>query len=109
VQCHKQAVLKTITLPASTGNVGEMLPSHLAKQWLERRKCLLKLLFNVHFFSRQGLTFHVDVMTLAKIPLLHNGTKISSWKGIMQALPRVTHGHDLYKTPVTNGEELCRS
>ena len=26
-QCHKEAVLKTITLPATTGNVGEMLSS----------------------------------------------------------------------------------
>ena len=59
-QCHKDAVLKTITLPATTGNVGEILSSQLAKQRLERRKCFLKLLSNARFLSRQGLTFRGD-------------------------------------------------
>ena len=59
-QCHKEAVLKTITLPATTGNVGEMLSSQLAKQRLERRKCFLKLLSNARFLSRQGLAFRGD-------------------------------------------------
>lgn len=63
-QCYKEAVLKTITIPASTGNVGKMLPSHLAKQRLEHRKCLLKLLSNSNF-QDEALNF-VDVMTLAK-------------------------------------------
>lgn len=63
-QCYKEAVLKTITIPASTGNVGRMLPSHLAKQRLEHRKCLLKLLSNSNF-QDEALNF-VDVMTLAK-------------------------------------------
>ena len=59
-QCHKEAVLKTITLPATTGNVGEILSSQLAKQRLERRKCFLKLLSNARFLARQGLAFRGD-------------------------------------------------
>ena len=59
-QCHKEAVLKIITLPTTTGDVGEMMSSQLAKQRLERRKCLLKLLSNVRFLSRQGLPLRGD-------------------------------------------------
>ena len=59
-QYHKEAVLKTITLPATTGNVGEMLSSQLAKQHLESRKCFLKLLSDARFLSRQGLAFRGD-------------------------------------------------
>ena len=55
--CHKEAVLKTMTLLATTGNVVKMLYSQLAKQRLERRKCFLELLSNV-FLLRQGLVFH---------------------------------------------------
>ena len=57
-QCHKDSVLKVMTLPATFGDVGEMLSSQLAKERLERRKCLLKLLSNARFLSRQGLAFH---------------------------------------------------
>ena len=59
-QCHKEAVLKIITLPSTTGDVGEMMSSQLAKQRLERKKCLLKLLSNVRFLSRQGLPLRGD-------------------------------------------------
>ena len=59
-RCHKDSVLKTITLPATTSDVGEMLSSQLAKERLERRKCLLKLLSNARFLSRQGLAFRGD-------------------------------------------------
>ena len=59
-QCHKDAVLKAITLPGSTGDVGEMLSSQLARERLERRKCLLKLLSNARFLARQGLPFRGD-------------------------------------------------
>ena len=59
-RCYKDSVLKTITLPATTSDVGEMLSSQLAKEQLERRKCLLKLLSNARFLSRQGLAFRGD-------------------------------------------------
>ena len=54
-RCHKDAVLKTVTLPATTQDVGELLSSHLAKERLERRQCFLKLLSNVRFLTRQAL------------------------------------------------------
>ena len=55
--CHKDSVLKRITLPATTSDIGEMLSSQLAKERLERRKCLLNLLSNARFLSRQGLAW----------------------------------------------------
>ena len=59
-QCHKEAVLKTITLPATTADVSEMVASQLTTQRLERRKCFLHLLSNARFLSRQGLPFRGD-------------------------------------------------
>ncbi len=52
---YKDAVLKTITLPATTKDIGESLLSQLAKDRLERRQCFLKLLSNVRFLARQAL------------------------------------------------------
>ena len=43
-QCHKDSVLKTVTLPTTSSDVGEMLSSQLARERMHRRKCLLKLL-----------------------------------------------------------------
>ena len=54
-------MLKTVTIPATTSAIGEMLSSQLAKEWLERRKCLFNLLSNARFLSRQGLNFRGDV------------------------------------------------
>ena len=59
-RCHKDAILKTITLPATTKDVSELLSLQLSKERLERRKCFLKLLSNVRFLSRQGLAFRGD-------------------------------------------------
>ena len=59
-RCHKDSVLKTITLPATTRDVGELLSSQIAKERMERRKCLLKLLSNARFLARQGLPFRGD-------------------------------------------------
>ena len=53
--CHKDAVLKTITLPATTQDIGESISSQLAKDRLDRRQCFLKLLSNVRFLARQAL------------------------------------------------------
>ena len=52
---------KTITFPSTTSDIGEILSSQLAKERLERRKCLLDLLSNARFLSRQGLAFRSDV------------------------------------------------
>ena len=53
--CHKDAVLKTITLPATTRDIGESLSAQHAQDKLERRQCFLKLLSNVKFLARQAL------------------------------------------------------
>ena len=53
--CHKEAVLKTVTLPATTRDVGETLSAQHQQEKMERRQCLLKILSNVKFLARQGL------------------------------------------------------
>ena len=54
--CHKEALLKVITLPASTTpDVALCLSSQHQKDCLERRQCFLKILFNVRFLACQGL------------------------------------------------------
>ncbi len=58
--CHKDAVLKTVTFPATTHDVGESLSVQHAQEKLERRQCFLKLLSNVRFFARQALPFRGD-------------------------------------------------
>ena len=60
--CHKDSVLKMITLPATTSDICEMLSSQLTKERLECRKCLLNLLSNARFLSSQGLAFCGDVV-----------------------------------------------
>lgn len=52
--CHKEAVEKMLTLPATTPNVGEMLSSTLAKEKAANRHCLLKVLSSLRFLARQG-------------------------------------------------------
>ena len=85
-ECHKVAVLKTITLPTTTGNVGEMLSSELGKQQLKHSQCFLKLLSNVRFLSRQGLAFRGDGNELDSnfMQLLYlrseDDTKLADWE-----------------------------
>lgn len=52
--CHKDAVLHTVTLPATTSNVSELLSTQLAKERLEQRKCFLKVLSNIRFLAFRG-------------------------------------------------------
>ena len=59
-RCHKDAVLATVTLLATTRDISELLSTQLAKKRSERCKYFLKLLSNVRFLSRQGLAFHGD-------------------------------------------------
>ena len=56
-RCHKDAVLKMITLPATTHDIGESLSKQHSKEKLVNRQCFLKLLATVKFLSRQGLPF----------------------------------------------------
>ena len=52
---HKRAVEVMFTLPATTGNVGEMLSRAHAQERLANRDYLLKLFQNIQFLSRQGI------------------------------------------------------
>ena len=54
-KCHKEAVLKMVTLPSSTKNVAECLSTQLKREKLERRQCFLKVLSNISFLAHQGL------------------------------------------------------
>lgn len=54
-KCHKEAVLKMVTLPSSTNDVAESLSKALKKEKFEWRQCLLKVLSNIRFLARQGL------------------------------------------------------
>ena len=59
-RCHKDAVLKPVTIPASCRDIGETLSSQLAKEQLERRQCFLKLMSSIRFLARQALPIHGD-------------------------------------------------
>lgn len=52
--CHKEAVEKLLTLPATTTDIGEMFSSTLAQEKAENRHCLLKVLETLRFLARQG-------------------------------------------------------
>ena len=54
-KCHKEAVLKMVTLPSSIQNVAESLSNVLKKERLEQWQCFLKVLSNKRYLARQGL------------------------------------------------------
>ena len=54
-KCHKEAVLKMVTLPSTTMDVVESLSAQHQREKLERRQCFLKVLSNIKFLARQGL------------------------------------------------------
>ena len=66
-RCHKDAVLKTVTIPVSCRDIGETLSSQLAKEKLERRQCFLKLMSSMRFLARQALQFMEMGMNLTLI------------------------------------------
>lgn len=59
-KCHIDAVLKIVTIPKSMGDVQEMLSAQCAKDKLERRQHLMKILENIKFLARQGLPLRGD-------------------------------------------------
>ena len=59
-RCHADAVLKLVSVPSSTRDIGELFSSQLARDRHNARKCFLKILSNVRFLSRQGLPFRGD-------------------------------------------------
>lgn len=52
--CHKEAVEKMITLPATTRDSAEMLCRLHSSEKAANCNCLLKILSNLRFFARQG-------------------------------------------------------
>ena len=52
--CHKEAVEKLLTLPATTQDVGEMLSGTLALDRANNRHCFMKILSSLQFLARQG-------------------------------------------------------
>lgn len=48
-------MLKIVTLPATTRDIGEMCSSQHSKDKHDHRVCFLKILSNVRFLARQGL------------------------------------------------------
>ena len=52
--CHKEAVEKLLTLPATTRDVGEMLVTTLAQERADNRHCFMKILESLRFLARQG-------------------------------------------------------
>ena len=57
---HKTAVEVVITLPKTTGNVGEMLSPSLVAERQLNRQFLLKITQNIRFLARQYISFRGD-------------------------------------------------
>jgi len=55
-KCHKDAIQVMVVLPKTTCNIGDSLSATHAEEKAENRKMLLKILQNIHFLGRQGVT-----------------------------------------------------
>ena len=83
--CHKESILKMVTMPTSSRNVAESLSAQLAKEKFERRQCFLKNLSNIRFLGRQGLALrgHGDESDSNYIQLMklraEDDPRISDW------------------------------
>ena len=65
-KCHKEAVMRMITLPATTLKIATCLSNEHQREQLENRQCFLKILSNIQFLAGQGL------------PLRGHGSEIDS-------------------------------
>ena len=54
-KCHKEALLRLVTIPATTLDVAENLSAQHPREKLEHPHCLLKIFPSIHFLARQGL------------------------------------------------------
>ena len=59
-KCHREALERTLTLPKSTKDIGETLSERHSNEKSENRRCLLKIISNIHFLARQGLPLRGD-------------------------------------------------
>ena len=57
-RCHKDAILKVVTFPATTHDISETLYVQCMQRKKERRQCFIKLLSNIRFLAQQGLPLH---------------------------------------------------
>ena len=84
-KCHKEAILKMVTLPSTKRDVAESLLTQHQREKLERRKCFLKVLSNIKFLARQGLPLrgHGDESDSNFLQLLklqgEDDARIASW------------------------------
>ncbi|KAL5469095.1 hypothetical protein EMCRGX_G030291 [Ephydatia muelleri] len=58
--CHKAAVEAVVTLPKTTGDIGELLSSAHAKEKASNQKNLMTVARCLRFMARQGLTIRGD-------------------------------------------------
>ena len=57
---HKEALQVVMVIPATCSDVGEMLSREHAQEKIENCQCLLPILSNIRFLSRQGLALRGD-------------------------------------------------
>ena len=55
-KCHKEAVLKMVTLPSTTVDVGESCSQQYKQEKHDNHQFFLKVVSNLKFLSRQGNT-----------------------------------------------------
>ena len=82
--CHKEAVLKVVELPAATKDVGETLPDQHSRDRLDCRQCFLKLLSSARFLACQGIPFRGhDDSNSHFVQLIHlrgeDDERLASW------------------------------
>ncbi len=58
--CHREAIEVTITLPATTMDVAELLSQQHSKEKEVNRKMLLEILSSIRYLARQGLALRGD-------------------------------------------------
>ncbi len=58
--CHREAVELTITIPATTTNVMELMQYNQVKEKENNRGMLLKIVSSIRYLARQGLPLRGD-------------------------------------------------
>ena len=102
-KCHADAVLKMVTVPNTTKDVGECLSSQHVKEKSERRHLFMKILQNIAFLAHQGLPLRGDGNEddLNYIQLLNLRAIDDPW--IIEWLQKRS---DRYMSPVIQNEML---
>ena len=59
-KCHREALVRTLTLPKSTKDIGETPSERYSNEKSENRRCLLKSTSNIRFLAHQGLPLRGD-------------------------------------------------